>query len=109
MFSVAFLLCFLGFYCWYLSSKRVKQSGSKFQKWMNNRPNFTKVTGSIFLIISCMLLVKSSGVGAGIFLFFIVLMSLASLTILLVPLRIFRYPLILATFLILLFTEIFLF
>ncbi len=56
-----------------------------------------------------MLLVKSSGVGAGIFLFFIVLMSLASLTILLVPLRIFRYPLILATFLILLFTEIFLF
>jgi hypothetical protein len=110
MVSLLALFVFIGFYFWYAGSERVKPDGVLGVESLIRKHSYIgKTVGTAFLILSCSLSVLYLGFGAGIFTFFILLMTLGSLIILLAPLGLLNYKTLLPVLALMLFVEIILF
>lgn len=87
MVTVIFILVSLGFYLWYTTSERMKVLPVfGLETWAQNNKGFSKILGSLILIVSLFVGVYGFGLTSGILLFFIVFMTISSLVILLFPL-----------------------
>ncbi|MHA7941679.1 hypothetical protein ACJOV8_001190 [Formosa sp. 3Alg 14/1] len=91
MISIAILLVIIGFYLLYTTSKKMDAPNLLgFENKLVQHQSASKIAGFILLILSCILTIKVFGLGAGIFLFLINLMTVASLIVLLAPLKLFN-------------------
>ena len=91
MVSLSVTLALIGFYMLYSTSKRAKLILQySFQKWITKNPKNGKFSGLVLLSISLMISVLSLGLGSGIFSFLVILMTMASLVVLISPLRFFN-------------------
>ncbi|KAB5488223.1 MULTISPECIES: hypothetical protein [Flagellimonas] len=83
------LLIFIGFYLLYGTSQKMAMTGSLgLEKWIGGHAKISKYSGSALLIVSLGLSCIYWGAASGTFTYFVILMTIASLVILLAPLRI---------------------
>lgn len=88
MASLAFIILFTAFYMFYCTSKKatiILNFG--IENWVKRNTKPAKIIGLLLLIIAISLYAHYFGIGVGILLFFIVLMTLGSLIIILSPLK----------------------
>ena len=91
MVSLSVTLALIGFYMLYSTSKRAKLILQyDFQKWIIENQKNGKIIGLSLLIVSLLLSILSLGFGSGIFSFLVILMTMASLVVLISPLRFFN-------------------
>lgn len=91
MTTLSVTLSLIGFYMLYSGSKRAKLVLQyDFQKWLTENPKIGKFAGLVLLFISLITSVLSLGIGSGIFSFLVILMTMASLIVLISPLRFFN-------------------
>lgn len=110
MLSMVIFLVFTGFYCLYASSNRTEFQGLlRFERPLKQQKAAARAFGSALLLISLALTISSEGVGAGIFSFMVLLMTLGSLIILLAPLQWLSYRTLLPAFSLIVLFELFLF
>ncbi|NUY80404.1 hypothetical protein HUK80_05815 [Flavobacterium sp. MAH-1] len=89
MMTIGALLAFFGFFSGYNSSRKAVLTGdSKLELWLRNNPSNAKTAGLLLLIAALLLLVMNRGIGAGTFVFFVMLIVFGSLIVLLSPLKI---------------------
>ena len=81
------LLFLLGFYLLYVTSERADVPASQLKNWARSRQSLFKFTGLALIVIALVYFMFYYGIGAGFFIAITLLMSIASLIILLVPLR----------------------
>ncbi|MDC6386417.1 hypothetical protein D2V93_04930 [Flagellimonas taeanensis] len=83
------LLIFIGFYLLYGTSQKMAMAGNLgLEKWIGGHARISKYSGSALLIISLGLSCLYWGAASGTFTYFVILMTIASLVVLLAPLRI---------------------
>ncbi|MBD3581853.1 hypothetical protein [Flavobacterium selenitireducens] len=89
MITIGALLAFLGFFAGYNTSQKAVLTGdTKIELWLrSNAPN-ARIAGLLLLIAALLVLVTDKGIGAGTFVFFVMLMTFGSLIVLLSPLKI---------------------
>lgn len=88
MITIASLFVFISFYMFYYTSKRAVLSFDYgIEKWMNNNPVQTKITGLTFLLIAYFMWLFVKSLGSGTLFFFIQLMAIGSLIVVLSPLK----------------------
>ena len=81
-------LSLLGFYMFYSTSKRAPLTHKfRFQKWLNNNVKISKYIATCIFLISLIFCIFFLGLGAGIFSFIVILMTVGSLVVLIMPLR----------------------
>ncbi|MBC9795972.1 hypothetical protein [Sinomicrobium weinanense] len=86
------LISFLGFYAHYQASKKALLSRTlRVEQWMQANRKQSRVVGLLFLLMAVVLSVFYYGFGAGVFAFFVILMTVGSLIVLLAPLRFVGY------------------
>ncbi|SDQ52372.1 hypothetical protein [Flagellimonas zhangzhouensis] len=86
------LLTFLAFYLSYGTSKKMAAVGNLgLEKWSGEHKKPSQLASLALMIFSLGLSCFFWGVGSGTFTFFILLMTVASLVILLAPLRLLNY------------------
>lgn len=86
------LLTFMAFYLLYSTSKKMSAVGSLgFEQSINEHKKTSTYIGLALMIFSLGLSCFYWGLGSGTFTFFIILMTVASLVILLAPLRLLNY------------------
>ncbi len=90
MVSVIILTATIGFYCHFLTSERITITFTGVASWLQQRKPIAKTLGSIGLVAALTLAIYYYGIGAGSFVFVILLSAIACLVILLAPLRIVR-------------------
>ncbi|MDF0716048.1 hypothetical protein PY092_07815 [Muricauda sp. 334s03] len=89
------LLAFIAFYLLYCSSKKMTTMGNLgFEQPIGAHRKASKYVGLALMIFSLGLSCFYWGIGSGTFTFFIILMTVASLVILLAPLRLLNYRLL---------------
>ncbi|GGF27152.1 hypothetical protein [Echinicola rosea] len=89
MITITVLIALAGFVCFYITSKRaVLTKELPLVKWGQQQPLMAKRVGSALLIIGGALSIVALGIGAGIFAYSVVLMTVGSLVVLLNPLRV---------------------
>ncbi|MES2574192.1 MAG: hypothetical protein V4572_04575 [Bacteroidota bacterium] len=89
MITIAISILFLAFYALYYTSKRVHLSYNLgFENWMKKNPKSTKIIGITLLVVAYLLWICVTAFGVGTLLFFIALMTIASLIVILKPLKI---------------------
>ncbi|MBD8490702.1 hypothetical protein IFO69_18260 [Echinicola sp. CAU 1574] len=99
MITLAALLTFLGFFCFYNTSKRLKLSQSLgLEVWLQQNANKAKWIGGILLIVALLICLVAAGFAAGIFSFFILLMTAGSLIVILSPLKFINYKVLSVVF-----------
>jgi hypothetical protein len=104
------LLIFISFYLFYGTSKKMAVIQSfGVERWIGEQVNISKLIGSALMIISLGLSCYQWGWGSGVFTFSILLMTLASLVILLAPLQLLNYRILAIVFISSLIFELFLF
>lgn len=86
MIAVISLIIFLGFYVLYSTSKKAILNTTKVDVWLQNHPKVSKILGLILIAGSFGLLMNYYGIGAGIFIAFIILITIGGLVIILIPL-----------------------
>ncbi|MBQ4914220.1 hypothetical protein J8L85_07220 [Maribacter sp. MMG018] len=92
MIALILSLTFLGFYLCYSTSKRQEITNTlKIESWGQQHSFLANICGSMALLASCTLSIIRYGWGSGIFTFSIILMTIASLIILLQPLKLITY------------------
>lgn len=92
MITLSILLVIIAFYLHYTTSEKMdSQKLLGFEFLLIQQKKQCKAASFLLLILSCMLCIKVFGLGAGIFSFFIYLMTFGSLIVLLAPLKIFNY------------------
>jgi hypothetical protein len=84
LYSALFLL---GFYLLYATSERAEVPSSIIKTWARRQRLLFKCSGLLLIIISVVAFVQYYGLGAGFFFAFVMLMTVASLIVLLVPIR----------------------
>lgn len=110
MVSLISIITFSAFYLLYTASQKMTAVGILgFEKWIGGHVNFSKYFGLALLIVSLGLSCFHWGMGSGAFTFFIMLMTIASLTVLLAPLRILNRRFLTLVFVVLFICEIVLF
>lgn len=110
MISIALLILYLAFYILYnTSQKAIKNAVFGFETWTYKNNKKAKLLGITLLFASCLLFGLSFGIGAGILFFFVTLMTFGSLVVMLAPVKIIKPKPILTIFLIVFFTEYFIF
>ena len=110
MVSITTFIIFLSFYLFYNTSKKtVKYDPKKSNIWIDKNIQLTKKTAFILLIISIILNIYLFGFGAGILIFFVILMTLGGLIILLFPMGYLNYKSVFYCFLVFLIFELFIF
>lgn len=91
MWSLLTTLIFIGFYFNYATSKKMKlDSFIGFHKGFDQRRGSFKMVGLTFLILALAICINQLGYGSGVFIYFILLMTLGSLIVLLAPLKLIR-------------------
>ena len=109
MLTIIGCLTLIGFYFLYSTSSR---AGLTFylplQKWINENKIKGKYIGLVLLIIGLASAVLYLGFGAGIFSYIILLMLVASLVVLIEPLRFLKLPILVSTIILSLLFEIYL-
>lgn len=89
MITIASLFVFISFYMLYYTSKKAVLSYDYgFEKWMNNNPRPTKISGLVLLLLAYFLWLFTTALGSGTLLFFIQLMTIGSLIVILSPLKV---------------------
>lgn len=76
-----------GFFFVYNTSKRAKLGNSNIGKQLQKHPNTAKRLGLLSMIFSLCILIITYGLGTGIFYFLLVMMTIASMVIVISPLR----------------------
>jgi hypothetical protein len=108
MITIVVFLLFISFYFFYNTSKRaVKHDGFKVEKWISNNGLITKVIACVCALLSLIFNILIFGFGSGILLFFVLLMTQASLIIVLTPLKLINYKSLIVLAVICLFFEFF--
>lgn len=93
MLTASILLMFIGFYFLYVTSKRADYKSELFiYNWGHTNTTQSKYLGILLIVLSLVLDILLLGLGSGVFSFFVLLMTLASLVVLLSPLRFFSVP-----------------
>ena len=90
MTTLMLLLTFAGFYALYNTSSRAELGQGRFDVWLQGLA-FLKPAGVLLLIAGLVLTVLYKGLAAGILYWFIILTTVASLIIILCPLKIINY------------------
>lgn len=86
------LLIFISFYLLYGTSKKMAPVGELgIEKWTGEHKKISQYSGLALMILALGLSCFHWGIGSGTFTFFIILMTLASLIVLLAPLRLINY------------------
>ncbi|UCS91677.1 hypothetical protein KZP23_13060 [Echinicola marina] len=99
MITLATILTFIGFFCFYNTSKRQQLSQSLgFERWLQQNSLRSKYLGGGLFILALLLCYVEAGFGAGVFSFFILLMTAGSLVVLLSPLRFVHYKILILIF-----------
>ena len=96
MATLLILLISAGFYSFYLTSRRADYFPPRFIRPFATNRSYTKITGTAFFLLSSLLSIYIFGVGSGMLIFFIVLMTVGSLIVILAPLGIFSYRVLLS-------------
>ncbi|SFW26267.1 hypothetical protein SAMN02927921_00806 [Sinomicrobium oceani] len=92
MTTLIIAISFLGFYALYNTSRRAVLSKSLgIERWMQAHRAQSKTAGLLLLVLGMVLSVIYYGLGAGIFAFVVILMTIGSLIVLIAPLRFVRY------------------
>lgn len=93
MITLTSVFVLLGFWCCYQTSARAVLTHEKnvFVTWIRSNPKGGRLTGLFILSLSLTLEIIYLGIGAGIFAFFIALMTFGSLVVVLAPLRLIKY------------------
>lgn len=90
MTTLILLLTFAGFYVLYNTSSRAELSQSHFDVWLRKQP-LLKPVGIMILLGGLVLTVVAKGLAAGILYWLVILTTIASLVILLCPLKLLNY------------------
>ena len=91
MITLTIALALLGFFMLYSTSRRASLTLQySFQKWMADNRKTSTYLGLLLLGVSLLSGVMTWGFGAGVFGFLVVIMTVASLTIIVAPLRFFK-------------------
>ena len=89
------LLTFIAFYLFYGTSKKMASVGELgIMKWTGENRKIAQIAGLALMVFSLGLSCFYWGLGSGTFTFFILLMTVASLVVLLAPLRLLNYRLL---------------
>jgi hypothetical protein len=97
----------LGFYLIYNTSQKADLNRSEIlEKWAQEHPQASKYIGVFLFAISLILSMIHYGISSGIFSFFVILMTVASMIVLLAPLRYINYKLVSVVFLLSILLEI---
>jgi hypothetical protein len=89
--GIALILC-IAFCLLYNTSKKMTGVGVLgFEKWADNHRNISQYLGLGLMTVSLLLSCWIWGLGSGTFTFFVLLMTIASLVVLLAPLRLISY------------------
>lgn len=91
MITICLLLTFLGFYAGYVASE--KAAGTHvlpMREWARKNASLSRAIGLGFIVASGVAFSFGSGIGAGLFLFFISLMTIGSMIVLLSPLHLIK-------------------
>ncbi len=108
MITIAVFLLFISFYFFYNTSKKaVKYDGFKVEKWISNNTLIANTIAFSCALLSLIFNILIFGFGSGILLFFIILMTHASLIIVLTPLQLINYKSIFLFLVICVFFEFF--
>lgn len=108
MVSGLLLFTFLGFFMVYNTSKRAPLGNGKlFESRIQDAPGLYKKLGVMILLISLLWAVQLFGVGAGLFVGCILWMTIASLVILIAPLRTVNFAMLTFIFVLVLLLELF--
>lgn len=92
MATLVLFLVFAGFFFLYNTSKRATTPRAlPVEKWMYNSPQIARPMGGGLLCLALAMSAWVWGLGSGILLFTIILMTLGSLIIILSPLRVLNY------------------
>ncbi len=92
MTSLIILSNLLGFYCFYFSSARIgAKRSTKVEHYIGDHRSTSLAVGIVSMIISLVFSVRVYGEGAGTLLFFVLLSTIASLVILITPLRVLNF------------------
>lgn len=100
MITLAALFVFLGFMLCYFTSEKAALPKMKFVGKVKENMRFAKLTGVLLLLWAMVLAIVYSGLATGILTFFILLMTLGSLVVLCVPLRVINVKVIIPFFII---------
>lgn len=96
----------LGFFLLYNTSKKAGLSRSFFlEKMAQGNPEMSKIMGLLLLVVALVGSILFWGTGAGIFGFFVILMTVGSAIVLIAPLRYVSYKLVSGMFLFFLLIE----
>lgn len=108
MISLVSLSIFLAFYVLYNTSKKATLS-SKFpmERWIQQHSKTSRYLGLGIILIAYALLISIKAIGACTLIFFIQIMTIASLVIILAPLKIINYKFILGLLFVVIFFEIY--
>lgn len=88
MFSLLLLLSFAAFYCFYLSSRKIKiVTTVPISMYLNQHPFSAKMLGYALCFVSWIVFANLQGLGAGTFAAIVYFMAFGSLIILLAPYR----------------------
>ncbi|WP_371743299.1 DUF3325 family protein [Pseudozobellia sp. WGM2] len=91
MWSLLTILIFVGFFLNYVASMKMKlDSFIGLYKRVGQRRGSFKMVGLTFLILALAICINQLGYGSGVFIYFILLMTLGSLIVLLAPLKLIR-------------------
>jgi hypothetical protein len=100
MVTLIVVISLLGFFLLYNTSKKADLSRSFFiELWVQDNPKAGKLMGLLLISIALLISLFYFGIGSGIFLFFIILMTVASLVVLIAPLRYINYRIVSLIFL----------
>ncbi|WP_036152380.1 hypothetical protein [Maribacter forsetii] len=99
MITIILILSFTGFYLGYATTKRQKVPVHLYiENWCQQKSKAANSLGYVLLLFACSLTIYQFGWGSGIFTFTIILMTIASLIILLQPLHLMTYKTLSPTF-----------
>lgn len=92
MVTLIVVLLLSGFYLFYNTSQKVQLSRTLFiEKWAQDNSIAARYFALLLFIIGLVISIFSFGIGSGVFLFFVILMTVASLVVLLAPLKYLSY------------------
>ncbi|WP_257669906.1 hypothetical protein [Parapedobacter tibetensis] len=107
MITTITILIFLGFFLLYhTSQKAVLSSSLKIAAWIHTYPKSGKRMGLSLLAAAILLCLVYLGIGAGLFSFFVILMTMGSLIVILTPLRLINWKVLIFIFLLSLIIEL---
>ncbi|AWW32817.1 hypothetical protein DN752_23220 [Echinicola strongylocentroti] len=99
MITLAAFIVFLGFYLLYNTSKKAQlHQTHRLEIWAHHYPNQSKVIGLLLFLVGLLIAVFDSGLGAGIFTFFVLLMTIGSLVVVVTPIRFLNFKTLIVLF-----------